>query len=109
MTSNQSKDDVARFITELNKSEKLRGELLNRPGLPAFVEVANRQGYPITEDAVRSYVQKHKAELGALRDEQLDGVCGGGSPSLWDILGPSILAITGPISDHTPNPYPPPA
>ena len=42
-----------------------------------------------------------------LTNEQLDAVVGG-SPSLWDILGPSILAITGPLSDNTPNQYPAP-
>jgi bacteriocin-like protein len=46
--------------------------------------------------------------LKQLTEEQLDAVSGG-SPSLWDILGPAILAITGPLDlggyGGKPKPY----
>jgi hypothetical protein len=41
--------------------------------------------------------------LKQLTEEHLDAVCGG-SPSLWDILGPAIQDVTGPIGNGGPCP-----
>jgi len=85
-----SKQDLTRFVVDVNNNQALQSDLINKVTVSSIVEVGKHHGYQFTEEDVLAY-SKEKSQLS---ETELQQVQGGRLPVITSIvIVPVVISL----------------